>query len=63
MFSTGQLIFAVVFVVFFILTMIYVYRKDVNLHKLHYKGSFKVLIGFIIFIILLFLIKIYLKNK
>lgn len=62
MFSSGQLIFAAVFVVFFILTMIYLYRKDVGLHKLHYKGSFKVLIGFILFIIFLFIIKIYLKK-
>lgn len=62
MFSTGQWVFAGVFVVCFIAVMIYVYRKDVPLHKLHYKGSFKVLLGFIFFIVLLFLIKIYLKK-
>lgn len=62
MFSTGQLIFAAVFVFFFILTMIYVYKKDVGLHRLHYKGSFKVLLGFIVFILFLFFIKFYLKK-
>ncbi|HQV35435.1 MAG TPA: hypothetical protein P5335_08880 [Flavobacterium sp.] len=63
MFSKGQLIFAGIFVVCFIAIMIYVYRKDFALHKIHYKGSLKVLFGFILFIILLFIIKIYLKNK
>lgn len=62
MFTQGQLIFASLFVVAFIITMIYVYRKDIALHRLHYKGAFKVLIGFIVFIALLFVIKIYLKK-
>ncbi|HRE78854.1 MAG TPA: hypothetical protein PLL09_13635 [Flavobacterium sp.] len=62
MFSTGQMIFAGFFVVCFIAVMIYVYRKDVPLHKLHYKGSFKVLLSFLFFIFLLFLIKMYLKK-
>lgn len=63
MFSTGQLIFALFFVIVFIAAMIYVYRKDLNLHRMHYKGSGKVLLGFIAFIIILFIIKVYLKNK
>lgn len=63
MFSKGQLIFASVFVLFFVASMIYVYRQDMALHKLYYKGSLKVLLGFFLFIILLFIIKIYLKNK
>lgn len=62
MFTQGQLIFASLFVVAFIITMIYVYRKDISLHRLHYKGAFKVLIGFVIFIALLFVIKIFLKR-
>lgn len=62
MFTQGQLIFASLFVVAFVITMIYVYRKDISMHRLHYKGAFKVLIGFIIFIALLFVIKIYLKR-
>ena len=62
MFTQGQWVFATFFVVAFIITMIYVYRKDVFLHRLHYKGAFKVLIGFIVFIALLFVIKFFLKK-
>ncbi|MDX1543223.1 MAG: hypothetical protein R3214_04680 [Christiangramia sp.] len=57
MFSTGQLIFAGLFLIAFIIVMIFSYRKDTRLHKKYYKGSIYVLIGFIIFILLLFLIK------
>ena len=62
MFSKGQLIFAVLFLITFIVAAIYAYRGDKNLHKKFYKGSYKVLIGFIFFIILLFIIKLFLKH-
>lgn len=62
MFSQGQLVFTGFFLVAFIIAAIYVYRKDTKLHKLHYKGSYRVLIGFLIFIGLLFVIKIYMKR-
>lgn len=62
MFTQGQLVFAALFVIAFIITMIYVYRKDISLHRLHYKGTFKVVIGFILFIAFLFAIKFYLKK-
>ena len=57
MFSTGQWIFAGFFVIAFIIIMIFSYRKDIRLHQKYYKGSIYVLIGFIVFILLLFLIK------
>ncbi|WP_089665318.1 hypothetical protein [Gramella sp. MAR_2010_147] len=57
MFSTGQLIFAGLFLVSFIIVMFFSYRKDKSLHKKYYKGSLYVLAGFIIFILLLFFIK------
>ncbi len=57
MFSTGQLIFAGLFIIAFIIIMIFSYRKDINLHKKYYKGSIYILLGFIIFILLLFFIK------
>ncbi|MFV8226742.1 hypothetical protein [Christiangramia aquimixticola] len=57
MFSTGQWIFAGFFVIAFVLVMIFSYRKDLKLHRKYYKGSLYVLLGFIIFIALLFLIK------
>lgn len=62
MFSRNQLIFAGVFLVFFIIAMVKSYRKDVKIHALYYKGNFKVLIGFFAFIVLLFVIKIVLKR-
>ncbi|WP_344930638.1 hypothetical protein [Aquimarina addita] len=60
MFSTGQLIFAVFFVIAFIILMIFSYRKDLKLHRKYYKGSIFILVGFIIFILLLFGLKTYL---
>ncbi|WP_121666479.1 hypothetical protein [Mesonia aquimarina] len=60
MFTDGQLIFAGFFVVVFIAIMIFSYRKDLKLHKKYYRGSLFILIGFIIFIALLFVLKTYL---
>lgn len=62
MFSTGQLYFTLFFVVAFIATMIVVYRKDLKEMKTQYKGTYWILIGFIIFIILLMVIKTFLKD-
>ncbi|MCR5861841.1 hypothetical protein LRS05_06670 [Flavobacterium sp. J372] len=62
MFTTGQLVFAVLFIIVFIGVMVYVYRQDAILHKKYYKGSYWILIGFIIFILALFFIKTYLKH-
>ncbi|MGG7035543.1 MAG: hypothetical protein ACI7YS_10175 [Flavobacterium sp.] len=62
MFSKGQLIFALFFVVIFVIAMIYSYRKDLVLHKKFYKGNYKILIGFFLFIILLFVIKLFFKH-
>ncbi len=62
MFSQGQMMFAGFFVVIFIIAMVYAYRKDAKLHKLFYKGNFKILIGFALFIVLLFVIKIFFKR-
>lgn len=62
MFSQGQLIFAICFLIAFVIIMIYSYRKDITTHKIFYKGNYKILIGFFIFIGLLFIIKIFLKH-
>ena len=62
MFSTGQMIFALFFVIAFVIVMIFSYRKDKNLHKKYYKGSFWVLVGFIAFVLILMAIKTYLKG-
>jgi uncharacterized membrane protein YccC len=62
MFSQGQWWFAGLFFVSFIIAMIYAYRKDANLHKILYKGNYKILIGFLVFIAILFLIKVFFKR-
>ncbi|MDW8853050.1 hypothetical protein SD960_23315 [Flavobacterium sp. MMLR14_040] len=62
MFSQGQLIFAICFFIAFVIVMIFAYRKDLALHKIFYKGNYKVLIGFLLFIAILFVIKIFFKR-
>jgi len=62
MFSTGQLVFAALFFIAFVIVMIFAYRKDIVIHRRHYKGNYKVLIGFFIFIVLLFVIKVFMKR-
>jgi len=62
MFSTGQWLFAAIFFVSFVAVIIYSYRKDLQLHKKYYKGSLFVLVGFLVFIGLLFVIKKFLNE-
>ena len=62
MFSKGQLIFASLFFISFVIAITYSYRKDILVHQKVYKGSYKILIGFLIFIALLFVIKIFFKH-
>lgn len=62
MFSKGQIGFAIFFIVVFVAAMIYVYRKDLPLHKKYYKGSYWILIGFLGFVALLFVMKTYMKE-
>nr|WP_242527941.1 hypothetical protein [Muricauda sp. CAU 1633] len=62
MFSTGQLIFAALFLIVFIAIISFSYKKDKKLHKKNYKGVLWILVSFVTFIIILFLIKYFLKN-
>ncbi|RDY60919.1 hypothetical protein DX873_01710 [Flagellimonas nanhaiensis] len=62
MFSTGQLIFAALFAIVFIGVMVLSYKKDKKMHKKNYKGVIWILISFAAFIIILFVIKHFLKN-
>ncbi|GGF80262.1 hypothetical protein [Wenyingzhuangia marina] len=62
MFSTGQIYFAIFFVLTFTAAMIWSYRKDLKRHKLHYKNTaIKVFIAGIVVIISFVLIRIALK--
>ncbi len=62
MFSPGQLIFAAVFSICFIIVMIFSYRKDLKIHKQYYRGSLWILVGFLLFIGFLFIIKSLMKE-
>ena len=62
MFTTGQWVFAALFLIAFIIVMIFSYRKDIPIHQKFYKGSYKVLIAFLLFIAMLFMIKILFKR-
>ena len=62
MFTTGQWIFVILFVVTFVIVMVYAYRKDLKLHKRHYRGSIWVLVALILFIAILFVIKVLVKK-
>jgi len=62
MFTTGQWIFAGLFLISFIIAAIYSYRGDKPLHSKFYKGSYKVLIVFLLFIAMLFVIKFFFKH-
>ena len=62
MFSQGQLIFAGLFFISFVVAIVYSYKKDIMVHQKFYKGSYKILIGFLLFIGILFLIKTFFKH-
>ncbi|SHF72937.1 hypothetical protein SAMN05444396_10198 [Flavobacterium segetis] len=62
MFSQGQLVFAGLFFIAFVIAVYYAYRKDLALHKIFYKDNYKILIAFVGFIAVLFLIKIFFKR-
>jgi len=57
MFTQGQMIFAGIFAVVFIIVMILSYKRDKNIHRKQYKGAFWILIGFLAFIAFLLLVK------
>lgn len=62
MFSTGQIYFALFFIIVFVIAMIVVYRKDLKALKPFYNGTYWILFGFLIFIGILFLIKFFMKD-
>lgn len=45
--TTGHWIFASVFIVVFLFYLTWSYRKDLKLHKLHYSGSWYILVAII----------------
>jgi hypothetical protein len=57
MFSNGQITFGILFAIVFITVLFFMYRKDIKLNKLHYKGVVWILIAFISFIAFIAAIK------
>lgn len=62
MFSNGQIVFAILFIVIFGIIVSYTYKRDKKLHLKNYQGVKWVGISFLIFLIILFCIKYLLKN-
>ncbi len=54
MLSKGQLIFAILFFVSFVIAMIWAYRKDKAINTVLYKDSYKVIIAVLLVFIILF---------
>jgi len=50
MFSSGQKLFALFFIIVFVTVLIWSYRKDIYLHKIYYKKVWVVAVGIIIVI-------------
>lgn len=57
MFTTGQLIFGLLFFIAFSVIIGFQYRKDLKLHKKYYKGSLWILLAFIGFIGMIAVVK------
>ena len=63
MFSKGQLIFAIFFVIAFIIVMVYSYRKDIKNHQKYYKNAaLKVGIWMVVAVVVWSAIRIYSKQ-
>lgn len=62
MFSQGQLTFAGIFAVTFIAIVTFSYIKDKKIHTNYYKKTYIVVLVFLLFIVLLFTIKTFLKK-
>jgi hypothetical protein len=60
MLTTGKMIFAAFFVLVFVLAMLWAYRKDSFINKMHFKGASKILVITILVLLLMF---IYVKMR
>ena len=51
----GHWIFALVFIFIFVLGMLWAYRSDLQINRLHYKGSYKIIFGIISVLLVVYL--------
>ncbi len=56
MFTTGRIIFTLSFLVVFILGMLYAYRKDLKINRLHFSKSYFIIVAILLIFTGLFLI-------
>jgi len=56
MFTSGRILFTVIFIVVFTGVLIWSYRKDLKNIRTHYRRNYLVLVGLLTFIALLYLI-------
>jgi len=59
--TSGHWIFAALFVVIFISGMIWSYRNDLKLHRIHYRGTWIILLVLIGGMFLIYLMKDFLR--
>jgi len=62
MFSRGQQVFAITFAIVFIGIMIWAYRKDIKLHRIHYRRLWRIGLAIIIVVASFAAIAFYLHN-
>jgi cbb3-type cytochrome oxidase subunit 3 len=62
MFSFGQLIFGICFFIVFVMIVILSYKADKKQQPQYFKGSYKILVGFLIAFSLLLLVKFITKQ-
>ena len=60
MFTTGQIVFALFFLISFTIIIFFSYKQDRETINLFYRDSYKILLAFILFFFLLFCIKYFL---
>jgi heme/copper-type cytochrome/quinol oxidase subunit 2 len=56
MFTTGRIVFVAIFVLVFVAGLIWSYRKEKAVSQVHFKKTYKILLGLVGLLILQFLI-------
>jgi len=56
MFSTGRIVFVIVFVLVFVAGLVWSYRKERGVREMHFKHAYKIVIALVLFLILQFII-------
>ena len=56
MFTTGRIVFTLLFLLLFIVAMLFAYRKDAGISKLHFPKSYRLLVIIMLIFSVLFLI-------